>query len=72
MSSDKLVLITGGTGHLGYRTLVDALEASYTVRAAVRSPSKGDQILAAPSIKALNVGPKLTFVNVPDIVAPAA
>ena len=68
----ELILITGATGHLGYRTLVLALEAGYSVRAAVRSQAKAKEILAAPSIKTLNPGPKLDFVYVPDIVADGA
>ena len=68
----ELILITGATGHLGYRTLVLALEAGYSVRAAVRSQAKAKEILAAPSIKTLNPGPKLDFAYVPDIVADSA
>jgi len=68
----ELVLLTGATGHIGLRVLVDALEAGYHVRAAVRSQSKGDKILAAPSIKKLNPGNKLEFVIVPDMLAEGA
>ena len=68
----ELILITGATGHLGYRTLVLALEAGYSVRAAVRSQAKADKILAAPSIKILDPGPNLGFVYVPDIIADGA
>ena len=68
MTSD-LVLITGVTGHVGFRVLVFALEAGYYVRAAVRNQAKADAILAAPSIKALNPGSRLTFTFVPDILA---
>ena len=45
MSSD-LVLITGVTGHVGFRVLIFALEAGYRVRAAVRNQGKADTILA--------------------------
>ena len=68
----ELILITGATGHLGYRTLVLALEAGYSVRAAVRSQAKAKEILAAPSIKTLDPGPKLDFVYIPDIIADGA
>ena len=68
----ELILITGATGHLGYRTLILALEAGYSVRAAVRSQANVEKILAAPSIKALDPGPKLDFVYVPDITADGA
>ncbi|MCJ1224573.1 hypothetical protein MMC12_001218 [Toensbergia leucococca] len=68
----ELVLLTGGSGHLGFRALVYALEAGYHVRAAVRSQSKAQAILNAPSIKALGPGKKLEFVVVPDILANGA
>jgi nucleoside-diphosphate-sugar epimerase len=68
----ELVLVTGATGHIGLHVVVDALEAGYHVRAAVRSQSKGDKILATPSIKKLNPGSKLDFVIVPDMLAEGA
>jgi len=68
----ELILITGATGHLGFRVLVSALEAGYHVRAAIRSQSKADKILATPSIKKLNPGNKLEFVSVPDMLAHGA
>jgi nucleoside-diphosphate-sugar epimerase len=64
-----LVLITGGTGLIGIKTILLALQAGYTVRAAVRSQSKADAVLATPSLKALNPGTQLTFIVVPDILA---
>jgi len=57
---------------IGFRVLVVALESGYSVRAAVRSQAKADIILAAPSIKRFNPGPKLSFVFVPDIVVEGA
>lgn len=33
--ANDLVFITGGTGHIGFRTLVIALQLGYSVRAAV-------------------------------------
>ena len=63
------ILVTGATGHLGYRALVIALEAGYQVRAAVRSQAKAETIITAPSIKAFAPGSKLEFVIVPDILA---
>ncbi|KAK4695546.1 hypothetical protein P7C71_g2223, partial [Lecanoromycetidae sp. Uapishka_2] len=67
-----LVLITGTSGHMGFRALVNALELQYTVRAAVRSQAKADAILAAPSVKKLAPGSKLQFVFVTDILADGA
>lgn len=72
MSSEKLVLITGANGHIGFRTVVEALQQGYSVRAAVRNQVKANTVLAAPSIKALNPGPKLTFTFVPDILKDGA
>lgn len=65
----ELILVTGATGHLGYRTVVLALEAGYKVRAAVRSQAKVEMILTSQSIKALAPSSKLDFIIVPDIVA---
>jgi nucleoside-diphosphate-sugar epimerase len=70
--SNNLVLITGATGHIGFRTLVTALKAGYRVRAAIRSESKKHDILSTPSIKALNPGDKLTFIIVPDLMVDGA
>lgn len=67
-----LVLLTGSTGHLGFRTLVFALEAGYRVRAAVRNQANVEKVLSAPSIKSLNPGSNLEFVFVPDIIADGA
>jgi nucleoside-diphosphate-sugar epimerase len=67
LSPRNLVLITGVTGHVGFRTLIQALQAGYYVRAAVRSPSKVQTILSHPKIQALNAGARLTFAIVPDL-----
>lgn len=71
MSSD-LVFMTGATGFVGHATLVAILEAGYSVRAAIRAGSRQDAVLAAPSIKALNPGSRLTFVVIPDFSVPGA
>ena len=71
MSGD-LVLVTGGTGLVGIKTLHTALKAGYSVRAAVRSQSKADAVLATPTVKALAPGSRLTFTIVPDILADRA
>ncbi|KAF4625254.1 hypothetical protein G7Y89_g12914 [Cudoniella acicularis] len=67
--SGELVLITGGTGLIGIKTIHTALKAGYSVRAAVRSQAKADAVLATPTVGALNPGSKLSFVIVPDILA---
>ena len=61
----SLVLITGATGHLGYRTLIEALKAGYHVRAAVRNEAGIKKIKAAESTQPyLN---QIEFVLVPDM-----
>ncbi|KIW65725.1 hypothetical protein PV04_07952 [Phialophora macrospora] len=61
----ELVLLTGGSGHIGYRTLIEALSKGYKVRAAVRSESKIAEIKAAKSTQPYLE--QLTFVIVPNI-----
>jgi nucleoside-diphosphate-sugar epimerase len=61
----ELVLLTGGTGHVGYRTLIEALSKGYKVRAAVRSESKIAEIKAAASTQPYLE--QLTFIIVPNI-----
>lgn len=68
----NLALITGGSGHIGGRVIIDALEAGYSVRAAVRNQDKADAILGMRSIVAMNPGLRLTFVVVPDLLADGA
>ncbi|KAL1962712.1 hypothetical protein VTN77DRAFT_9256 [Rasamsonia byssochlamydoides] len=68
----ELILLTGATGHIGFCTLVYALNAGYRVRAAVRNQDKADTIQAAPSIQAIKPDDRLSFVFVPDILAPGA
>lgn len=63
----NLVLITGITGHVGFRTLILSLQAGHYVRAAVRSNSKAQTIANHPKILALNCSHRLTFTIVPDL-----
>jgi nucleoside-diphosphate-sugar epimerase len=66
--SAPLILVTGSTGHLGFRVLLDALKAGYRVRAAVRSDAKAQTILTNPVLKAAKIpSEQLTFVIVPDL-----
>ncbi|KAL0937943.1 3-beta hydroxysteroid dehydrogenase [Colletotrichum truncatum] len=69
MSGD-LILLTGATGFVGYKTLITALKAGYRVRCAVRSKSGIDKVLSAPSLQSLQVSNnQLSWVIVPDIAA---
>jgi nucleoside-diphosphate-sugar epimerase len=70
--SKGLIFLTGGSGMIGFKTLVIALEHGYCVRAAVRSEVKKQAILTSPSIQHLNPGPKLTFVIIEDLAIPGA
>ncbi len=63
--SQELILITGATGFIGYRTLVEALAQGYTVRAAVRSEEKATVLKSAAGIQPFLS--RLSFVVVPDI-----
>ncbi|KAL8792555.1 MAG: hypothetical protein Q9195_004854 [Heterodermia aff. obscurata] len=63
--ASKLVLLTGATGFIGFRTLVEALKAGYRVRAAVRNENGIDRIKGAQSIQPYLS--QLEFVLVPKI-----
>ncbi|KAK9792880.1 hypothetical protein AB5N19_00152 [Seiridium cardinale] len=68
-----LVLLTGGTGFLGYAILLDLLKSGYRVRVAARSQAKIDAIRASPKISALDpANTHLIFVIVPDMIATGA
>ena len=62
----KLVLVTGATGFIGFRTLIEALKAGYRVRAAVRNEGGIQKIKAADSTQPYLS--QLEFVLVPDIL----
>jgi len=70
--ASSLVLITGTTGHVGFRVLIHALSAGYSVRAAVRSSEKAKTIRSHPLIKALNPSSRLSFIIVADLCKPNA
>jgi nucleoside-diphosphate-sugar epimerase len=70
MASKELVLITGATGHLGFKTLLLLLSAGYRARIAIRSESKQRILTENPAFKALKVSAETyEFVVVPDITA---
>lgn len=68
--SAPTVLITGASGHLGFRTLVLSLEAGYRVVATIRKEEQAKKISSKPSV--LPHQDKLTFAVVKDITAPRA
>lgn len=70
--ANDLVLITGATGHLGFRVLRSALEHGYRVRAAVRSEQKASTLKSNPVLQATKGFSDLSFIVVPDFLAPGA
>lgn len=71
--STDLVLITGATGHLGFRTLVHALRTGLTVRVAVRSQAKASRLLSRLALKITSKQrQRLSFTIVPDITVDGA
>ena len=71
MASPKL-LITGATGFIGFKILLDAIEAGYIIRAAIRSASKLESLFSNPVINALDHRSKVSFIEVPDILKEGA
>lgn len=69
-SSKGLILLTGGTGHIGFRTLVEALQTGYDVRAAIRRESSIAELKSTKSIQPYLSN--LSFVTVPDITVRGA
>ena len=69
-----LLFLTGATGYIGYHVLLSALRSGWTVRAAVRSVSSAkSKLLSAPTLSSNpSLAANLTFVPVPDILAPDA
>lgn len=65
--SKPLVLITGATGHIGFRTLVFALQAGYRARVSSRRLVQAEALKNAESIKPYL--DNLEFVEVPDFLA---
>ncbi|KAJ4286694.1 hypothetical protein N0V90_012946 [Kalmusia sp. IMI 367209] len=65
-----LILLTGATGHIGFRTLVVALRSGYAVRIAIRKPEQESKIRNAASIQPHTSS--LSFALVPDMAAPEA
>ncbi|KAK5691123.1 hypothetical protein LTR97_011775 [Elasticomyces elasticus] len=66
-----LTLITGATGHIGFRALRYALAQGYTVRAAVRSEAKAKTLKSHPLLKNISSS-QLSFITVPDFQAVGA
>ncbi|KAG7010059.1 hypothetical protein G7Y79_00001g003310 [Physcia stellaris] len=65
-NTPERVLVTGATGFIGFRTLVETLKAGYKVRAAIRNDRGIQKIKAAGSTQPYLS--QLEFVLVPDIL----
>jgi nucleoside-diphosphate-sugar epimerase len=70
MSTKPLVLITGATGHIGYRTLAFALQSGYQCRVTSRSLASLEKLRNLPSTAPY--ASDLQFTAVPDMLAPCA
>ncbi|KAF5686290.1 hypothetical protein FCIRC_3008 [Fusarium circinatum] len=68
--SSQLLVITGVSGHMGFRVLVEALSRGYKVRAVIRNASQADRIQKVNSVKPyLN---QVEFSVVPDLLVEGA
>lgn len=66
------ILITGATGYLGSRFLLDILQSGYKAHIVVRSESKAQTLQQAPAIVALDKASACRYFIVPDLAAPGA
>jgi nucleoside-diphosphate-sugar epimerase len=69
-TTKPLVLITGATGHIGFRTLAEALESGYRARVTSRSVKSLEKLKDLPSIAPY--ANEIEFLSVPDMLAPGA
>ncbi|KAI0837232.1 putative cinnamoyl-CoA reductase [Hypoxylon sp. FL0890] len=63
------IFLTGATGLVGFRILLDALSAGHNVRYAVRSEEKAKIVSSNPRIQALALGDRLSQFITPDFTA---
>ncbi|KAK5165216.1 uncharacterized protein LTR77_009314 [Saxophila tyrrhenica] len=66
----ELVLVTGTTGHLGFRTLVFTLQHGFKARVPLRKLEQADKLKATASLKPFL--DDVEFVHVPDITSDGA
>ncbi|KAL1861695.1 hypothetical protein Daus18300_008663 [Diaporthe australafricana] len=69
-----IFLITGASGLIGFRILLDALKAGHNVRYTVRSEEKAKVVSSNPAIKTLGItiGDRLSPVVIADFTADGA
>jgi nucleoside-diphosphate-sugar epimerase len=65
-ASSPLILVTGGSGFIGFAVVQNALIAGYRVRAAIRRQDAEQAIANAPGMKTYTSSGALTFVTVLD------
>jgi nucleoside-diphosphate-sugar epimerase len=65
-----LVLITGATGHIGFRTLAVALQSGYRARVTSRSIASLEKLKQLPSTSPYTS--EIEFFEVPDMLRPGA
>ncbi|KAK7213856.1 hypothetical protein V2G26_021034 [Clonostachys chloroleuca] len=70
MTEQPSILITGASGHIGCRVLVEALASGHYVRAVLRKESQMAKIKAVESIQPYLS--QLELVLIPDITVPGA
>ncbi len=68
--SKELVLVTGTTGHLGFRTLVFTLQAGFKARVTLRKLEQAEKLKSTASLEPFK--DDMEFVHVPDITAEGA
>ncbi|WP_316804331.1 aldehyde reductase [Pedobacter nototheniae] len=62
-NSDKLVLVTGGSGFVGGHCILQLLEKGYQVRATIRSIHKKDAVIEMLKNEGINSFERLSFVE---------
>ncbi|KAB8271644.1 hypothetical protein BDV30DRAFT_227973 [Aspergillus minisclerotigenes] len=67
-----LVLITGATGLIGFRVLLEALRNGYNVRFTARSCEKAEKVTSNPVMQALSPGDRLSPIIIPDTTVDSA
>ncbi|KAJ3562880.1 hypothetical protein NPX13_g8396 [Xylaria arbuscula] len=68
-----VILITGATGLIGFRVLVDALKAGHTVRYTARSQEKAAVVVSNPAVQKLSLDEGRLFpVIIPDLTVDGA
>lgn len=72
MDQKRRLLITGATGLIGFRILIDALDANYVVRAVVRSPEKKAKLLQHHRVERAATASQLSFVEIPNFTSSQA